>query len=504
MSGEFRALPDRPSLRYLKLEAKRRLAVGEFRTLHDAQVAIAWEYGVPSWAALKQVICDGPGLAHLRWVIARFRNADEPGWSAPDEREMRQHFADHVLDAVLPDQLIAQLVPLAGALRGEPVGTHQTPVFSRIRLAGLDVVARVEAHTPHKLLGLQTLFLGGQITDARAAGPSTRTLGAIPDEMPELAEGAFGELGLAGLVLAGGGPGTGTWVLARGWADLDRGEMLRPGHRFPVPGVSTLVMVTAVLRLVAEGRVGLDTSANDHLHAVRLADGTVTVRELLTHTSPVTDLTVGADAILADTLPDLADVVGEVLGCTGERGALTPNNCGIAVLGQVVADVTGLPYAQAVTRLVLAPLRMRDSSFPMRVAEIGPGAVTGYGVAPEGTFTALPTRICTLPAVAGLWSTGADLVRLGVGWSSLLPETLVREALTPQTVPAAGGARAGLGWLFPRDPDIAMHSGTLPGATASVFARVRDNQVHVTLTSRQILTDPINEHVLRSWTNPAH
>jgi hypothetical protein len=37
MPGGPRLLPDRPSLRYLKIEAKRRLAAGEFRTLHDAQ-----------------------------------------------------------------------------------------------------------------------------------------------------------------------------------------------------------------------------------------------------------------------------------------------------------------------------------------------------------------------------------------------------------------------------------------------------------------------------------
>lgn len=504
MPGEFRALPDRPSLRYLKLEAKRRLAAGEYGTLHDAQVAIAWEHGVPSWAALKQLVCDGPALTQLRWVIARFRDADEPGWSAPDEQELRQHFADHVLDTVPTDRLVAQLVPLAGALRGDTLVVNQTPVASRLRLAGLDILATAEADPPHKLLGLQALFLGGQITDARAAGPSSRTLGEVPDGMAELAEEAFGELGLAGLVLAGGGPGTRTWVLARGWADLDRGEVLRPDHRFSVPGVSSLVMATAVLRLVAEGRVGLDTPANDHLRAVRLADGTVTVRELLSHTSPVNDIAPGADTILADTVPDLADVVGEVIGCDGERGALRPNNCGIAVLGQIVADVTGLPYAEAITRLVLAPLRMRDSSSPTRVTEIGPGTVTGYSVVHAGTFTALPAKVCTLAATAGLWSTGADLVRLGVGWSSLLPETLVREALTAQTAPAAGGACAGLGWLLPRGPDIAVQSGTLPGATAALFAHVPDNQVHVTLTSRQVLTDPINEHVLRSWTNLSH
>ena len=60
MPGGSRSLPGHPSLRHLKLEAKRRLAAGEFLTLHDAQVAIAREHGLPTWAALKQRVSDIP------------------------------------------------------------------------------------------------------------------------------------------------------------------------------------------------------------------------------------------------------------------------------------------------------------------------------------------------------------------------------------------------------------------------------------------------------------
>ena len=58
-----RSLPGRPSLRHLKLEAKRRLAAGEFAALHDAQVAIAREHGLPTWAALKQSVCEASDAA---------------------------------------------------------------------------------------------------------------------------------------------------------------------------------------------------------------------------------------------------------------------------------------------------------------------------------------------------------------------------------------------------------------------------------------------------------
>ena len=60
MSDQSRALPGQPSLRYLKLEAKRRLSAGEFATLHDAQLAIAREHGQSSWTALKTLVEAGP------------------------------------------------------------------------------------------------------------------------------------------------------------------------------------------------------------------------------------------------------------------------------------------------------------------------------------------------------------------------------------------------------------------------------------------------------------
>ena len=91
-----RSLPGRPSLRFLKLEAKRRIAAGEFPSLHEAQVAIAREHGLPSWAALKRQIGedqDSPALSQLRWVISRFAGAGqagEPGWTAPTSHELNR------------------------------------------------------------------------------------------------------------------------------------------------------------------------------------------------------------------------------------------------------------------------------------------------------------------------------------------------------------------------------------------------------------------------------
>jgi len=530
MSGGSRALPARPSLRYLRLEAKRRLAAGEFATLHDAQTAIAREHGQPSWAALKQLVQAGPdrqqeegqeegqedghALTQIRWVISRFSGADQPGWTAPGQDELGQHFSGRFLDALPPARLIEVIGRLAADLRGgDLVVIGQRPFEAQVELNGMRYIAAVEAEPPYRLIGLRALPTGSRLHDPRTATPAPpRTRGDVPAGVPALADQAFTELGLPALLLAGGSPeNPEPWLFAQGWADLDRAEPLDPGHRFPAPGVTALLTTTAVLRLVADGRVGLDRPANEHLRAVRLADDTITVRELLSHTAGVDNPTrLYADA--TGEIPALVTLMGPVIGCSGPRGTVRPSNGGVAVLGQLIADVTGLPYAEAATRMVLGPLGLRDSSFPARPADIDPGirpgAVTSYHLTREGRFEPVPAMRPTIMAAAGLWSTGADLVRLGLGWSSLLPGSLAHEALTPQAPqaqPSSGPGQhpaCGLGWLISPRGDLAAHAGGGFDGTASLAIRIRDNRTHLVLTSRLIPVGSIDTALRDAWTNP--
>ncbi len=138
-------------------------------------------------------------------------------------------------------------------------------------------LAVVDADPPHRLTGLQGFPLAERITDPRlTAPPPVHIYGTFPDqtvgratEAPEadqaeteiaellaIADDAFSQLGLAALVLAGGEPGRPGWVVTKGYADLDRAEVLDAGRRFAAPGVTALVTATAVLRLIAEGRFG--------------------------------------------------------------------------------------------------------------------------------------------------------------------------------------------------------------------------------------------------------
>jgi CubicO group peptidase (beta-lactamase class C family) len=217
---------------------------------------------------------------------------------------------------------------------------------------------------------------------------------------------------------------------------------MRPGHRFPVYGVTRLVTATAVLRLVAEDRIGLDDAANDHLRSVRLADDAVTVRELLSYSGGVDDPAPGNG--YADTVPALASLYGgPVLPCGGPRGSVARpgrHGGGYAALGQLIADVTGSGYAAAAARLVLRPLGMTSSTFPASWPHEDPDAATGYVPGPGGTFVPDLDEVAAMPAAAGLWTTAADLVAFGTGLVLPAPR---RSRRRRATAPArrAGGTR---------------------------------------------------------------
>ncbi|HEY2520225.1 MAG TPA: serine hydrolase domain-containing protein [Streptosporangiaceae bacterium] len=496
-----RVLPSRPNLRHLKLEAKRRLAAGEFTTLHDSQLAIAREHGHSSWAALKRLIESQPhsashALDQVRWLVTRFAGADGPGWVAPDPGELREHFDDHFLTAIPAEQLVSTITGQAGVLGQELTVTVETPQHAQAQIGGLQIEAATEPEAPHRLAMLRVFPIGGRVTDPRVAAPSSRELGGVPAVAHAAADRALAELGLPGLVLAGHGSGDrdgAGWVLARGWADLDRGQPMRPDHQVPAYSITKLVTATTVLRLAGDGWLGLDDPANEHLRTVRLADGAVTVRDLLRHTG-------GVDSpaeLFGPAVPDLRALTGPVIGCHGERGVFAYSNAGYAMLGQLIADVCGAPHPEVTARLVLDPLGMNQSFFPARWPEPGQNAVTGHRLEPDGVFRAEADEICTLPAAGGLWSTATDLVRFGRAWHKLLPVGLAREALRPQATRADTGVQVGFGWHINSGRGVAGHAGGGQGGASSLIV-TDGGRVHVALTNRLIPVEPVNAKVLRA------
>jgi CubicO group peptidase (beta-lactamase class C family) len=189
-----------------------------------------------------------------------------------------------------------------------------------------------------------------------------------------------------------------------------------------------------------------------------------------------------------------------VIACAGRRGTYRFSAAGYAALGEIVAGLTGQPYPEAASRLVLQPLAMTASWFPAGrpSPERAPGPiVTCYDVGASGGFEAVPVSASAVAAAGGLWSTAADVARLGLDWRSLLPRQLADQAVRPHAT-TTPGPKAGLGWLVNEPIGVAGQVGGGAGGAASLIVTLDGRRAQAALASRLIPIEQVNAAVLRA------
>lgn len=192
---------------------------------------------------------------------------------------------------------------------------------------------------------------------------------------------------------------------------------------FQAGSISKPVAAMAALHLVQQGKLSLDADVNSVLETWKVptssaaAGGTVTLRELLTHTAGFT--VHGFPGYAAnDPVPTLVQVLN------GEKPANTEpirlenipgsdwkySGGGYTVMQQLILDVSKKPFTELLHDTVLIPMGMTHSTYeqPLPVS-LQSEAATPYGVdgapIPGGAHT-YPER-----AAAGLWTTPSDLAR---------------------------------------------------------------------------------------------
>lgn len=226
---------------------------------------------------------------------------------------------------------------------------------------------------------------------------------------------------------------------------------------------------SAMLQLVAEGRVALDSPVVRYVPAFVPADAPgkarITVRHLMTHSSGLpswrplykeADSPAAALALALATTPDTAP---------GVRYAYSDLN--FVTLGTLVARVTGEPLDVYLQRHVFTPLGMRDTRYTPPAAERARIAPTEYDpwrqrklrgeVHDENAYA-----LGGVAGHAGLFSTGADLARLARAYlnSGALDGRRVFDSATVARFTRAQDtavSRRALGWETPTGGNSAGH-----------------------------------------------
>jgi CubicO group peptidase (beta-lactamase class C family) len=215
------------------------------------------------------------------------------------------------------------------------------------------------------------------------------------------------------------------WARGYGVREADTPDLVTPETLFRCCSISKMVAALGALRLIAEGRIGLDDDVNDHLRSWRVPktgdwQPRVTLRHLLSHTAGIS-LHGGAGGYPRDaTCPTLLQVLN------GERPAVTApvtvtmvpgltyrySPAGYDIVQQLVEDLTGMPFETAMRDMVLDPLQMSHSTFAQPLPEelwdrAASAHLTLQRVPEPDRWSVEPEQAC-----GGLWTTAADLCQV--------------------------------------------------------------------------------------------
>lgn len=317
-------------------------------------------------------------------------------------------------------------------------------------------------------------------------------------------DAALAENRLVGTVVLAARDGEIVYRRAAGLADREAGRKMTEDTIFRLASVTKPIVTIAAMRLVEQGRIGLDDPVTKWLPDFRpkLADGAepaILIRHLLTHTSGLSyafaeengpyqqaGVSDGVDQpglSLAENLRRIASV--PLLFAPGSGWQYSVS---IDVLGGVIEAETGKRLGEVVAELVMRPLGLADTAFsvtdrerlaapyvdgspqPKRMGE------TERVFALTGSASFAPERIFNPDSFhsggGGMAGTAGDILTvletIRKGGAPLLSAATVRQMTTNQIgdllEPTRPGFGFGFGWAIVLDPqkaNLPVSSGTL-------------------------------------------
>jgi D-alanyl-D-alanine carboxypeptidase len=174
---------------------------------------------------------------------------------------------------------------------------------------------------------------------------------------------------LPGAVVGVWVPGQGTWVVAKGEADVETAKAMKTTDKFRIASITKTFTSNMVLQLADEGKLELDDRLDKYLPEIPFS-GQITLRQLLNHTSGIIDDNDSVDDIVdADPLKkwEPMEVVESYTG--GELGEepgkqINYSNAGYIILGMVIEKVSGDTVENVLQEKIAKPLELENTYFP--------------------------------------------------------------------------------------------------------------------------------------------
>lgn len=250
------------------------------------------------------------------------------------------------------------------------------------------------------------------------------------------------------------------WARGFGLADPKRRRPATAETVYRVGSVSKLFTDIAVMQLVEQGRLDLDAPVRNVLTEFspkQSESKPITLRQLMSHhsglvrESPVGNYFDPSEPTLTATVKSLNE--SELIYTPELRTKYS--NAGIAVVGLVLEQVAGDPFARAIEQRLLAPLRLNRTRFEP-TPELRPLLAAGQMTTFDGRRFAAPTFALGTAPAGNLYSNVLDLGRFlsvlfadgkGPDGAMLKAESL-RQMMEPQFAKTGDKGSFGLGFAL--------------------------------------------------------
>lgn len=286
-------------------------------------------------------------------------------------------------------------------------------------------------------------------------------------------------------------------LLSAGYGLADAGQNVAntPETRFRLASLTKSFTAMAILQLQARGSLHVQDPICDYLPNCPPAWQPLTIRHLLTHTAGIPDytnfLSFEATEMLATTTDELVSrfQAEPLLFEPGQVFAYS--NSGYVLLGLIIEQASGQPYAEFLHETIFAPLQMDQTGYDANVGAIAAGQALGYTAVVTSTdprtrqtnrrMIAAPfLDTSTLYAAGALYSTVEDLYRWdrALAHGELLPNWLQLEMFTPTL------RQYGYGWFVRQQQGRQMigHSGYITGFS-NYMVRYPDERITIIVLS---------------------
>lgn len=341
-------------------------------------------------------------------------------------------------------------------------------------------------------------------------GPSEKSTTAVEtdialgDRVDAAAAIALREIHAAGLSIAV--VRHGQLVLAKGfgYADLSERVPVSADTVFRLASITKEFTAAALLHLQEEGELSLDDRIGDYLPNYPAAGQRITIRDLLSHTSGLSDVAVipifeeGGVGYTRERIIDL--VASQPLDFEPGTGH-SYSNVGFIIAGMVIEEATGTTYGDYVTDEILEPLGLEQTRFCPD--EQPADARWAHGYDPQHGNWSRALRLGRAPALVdpapinmelvssagGLCSTVTDLARWPGMLRSFLHPAAYREMSRPTVLADGTTVPYGLGIQireFGSHPAVS-HGGVVAGFVSIVADFPEDDVTVAILVNTRLL-----------------